>query len=379
MKKKIRNIRKYILKKRDGLIVFIKQWILIIRMSVFSLPINKMYYRLVLRYKINTLLFNVKSFFFAFRYKVEFKTILKHSVIFCLVLSGCWYIVSLPSNKISAFMYAGLGFLFSLYATYVYEKAVKLNEEISYLPLTSQIVSSIYGITDATFLSFFEHPLDDTICKKGDNIIYINPCKAGGGYDEIRMMEYNRMMDSLGLDAFWKHFRPLQTRHLIKSLKEQSIYFNNTYSLVLNRKDSINKNLFILFTQFYQALNTFMFLDLLKWEDPQIKANVFIKTKLLINKTNCVLLLAQREMQKIRAYTEYIAYEPVNNEKKLLEGSKVVEQNIIEKTKMYFKEIQKFKKKEQEYIMNKFINIQNILGIKNNVLRDKTSKGNPND
>ena len=122
-----------------------------------------------------------------------------------------------------------------------------------------------------------------------------------------------------------------------------------------------------------------MFLDLLKWEDPQIKANVFIKTKLLINKTNCVLLLAQREMQKIRAYTEYIAYEPVNNEKKLLEGSKVVEQNIIEKTKMYFKEIQKFKKKEQEYIMNKFINIQNILGIKNKVLRDKTSKGNPND
>ena len=378
MKKIIKKLKKYILRKKNKFVVFVRQWILIIRMSFFFMPLNKMYYMVVLKYKISMLLFHLKSLWLALKYKINLKTIVKHIIFFCLVSLGCWYVVSLPENKLSVALYAGLGFIFSLYATYLYEKAVKLHEEVSYLPITSQIISSIYGVTEAIFMSFFNHPLDDAICKKGDNIIYVSPCNAGGGYDEAKMVQYTRFIDNISFDDFWAHFRQLNTRHLIKTLKEQSPYFNNAYTLVLNRKDSIDVNLFMLFTQFYQALNTFMFLDLLKWEDLQVKTDIFIKTKLLINKTDCTLLLAQREIQKIKPYTEYIASKPANNEKKLLEGAKEVEQRIIEESKEYFEKIQKFGKKEQECIMDKFVNIQTFLGTKNKIIKEIALRGKSN-
>lgn len=364
MKKNIaKKFITFIKKRIFGFFLFCKQWIVISRLVFWELLPNKRYILLKFQNKINLWLFFSKRFILALKYKCTISGIIKHLFIFCLVFCISYTIFSRKDieSQLTTSLYAVLGFVFSLYATYLYEKIINLCDEFRHLPLLPQILSSIYGMSSAVYKSFFTHPLDDKICKKGQNIIYVHPCKAGGGFDENLMMTYTNWVSNIDITLFYKHFRPEQTRELIKHLKDQSFYFNNTYSLVLAQKNYLNQNLFIIFSQFYEALNAFMYLDLFKWEDSQIKENIFMAVKILIYRTNITILSAQKELKKIEQYTNYIASAPIQIDKNLNKNADKIQKDIKLASEKYINILNKFNKADQKYILDTMFKILNIL------------------
>lgn len=306
----------------------------------------------------------------ALKYKLSFTGCLWN--LCCIILVGCIsYFVFFKANAQDvAFWQAFWGFVLGIYGTYAYENTTKLFKEIIFLNLTIPCINSIYGMANSVFQSFFNHPLDDDICKKGDDIIYIAPCKSGGGYDEKLMIKYTNMIENIDFDTFSLHFQENKTRVLIQELKNNSFYFDNAYSTIQHRQDSIDNNLFIVYSQFYQELNGFLYLNSFNWQDTQIKYKLFMQLKILIYKNNMTLLLAQKELSKLEKYLEYASSINSKMKQKHIEDKEKIQELIDEIFDHLTKLISNFSKKEKKNIYNnisKFSFLKNIkLSMDNN-------------
>ena len=349
---------------------FIKYIIIFIAIIIQKcLIIIPKYY--ISKHKIKLITFGLKAFLLKIQYIFSLKSLLINFLVFFIVASLSYLIFLKSTEYNSSLLYTVLGFIFSLFATHVYETIQGIYRKIIYINLTAPCISSIYGMSNSVFQSFFHHPLDDNICKKNNKMIYVTPCKVGGGHDEIKMLEYTNFVNNMTNETFDAHFQESKTRYLIKLLKDNSMYFNNTYNTILHQQDYLDKNLFIIYSQFYQELNGFMYLDAFKWQDSQIRNQLFKQIKVLIYKNNMTLLLAEKELTKIEKYTKYAASITKLYNIGLKKDVDKFTNKFINFNACLCKFITIFSKKEQKEILNKVnsaikIQIDNPLSEKDN-------------
>lgn len=296
----------------------------------------------------NNLIFNCKKFYLSLINLVTVKVILLQIVYFggvCFISYAIFRLSEKHTGLISI-LYTLLGAVWSMYVTYVFTVVSHLLKAIRYLSLSYQDIASMQGCLDAVFKNFMSYPLNDDFCKKGDDILYISPMKAGGGYDELKLIEYTNIINNISYADFCKYLDEKTTRFLISQLKSQSFIFNNTYSTILHRQDLIDKDCFLLFSQFYQFLMEFIYMDYFLWKDEQIKQGLYVKFKALIYKMNMSIIILQREVQKFKRFVNYNAHQPEKNKIKLVNYLN----NKMEKyKKMHFELLTKVSKLPKNY------------------------------
>jgi hypothetical protein len=296
----------------------------------------------------NNFIFSRKKVYLSLMCLVTVKAILLQIVYLGIVcfISYAIFKLSEKHTDLISILYTLLGAILSMYVTYVFTVISHLLKAIKYQSLSYQDIASMQGCIDAVFKSFMSYPLNDDFCKRGENIIYIAPMKAGGGYDELKLIEYTNIINNISYDDFYKYFDERTTRFLISQLKSQSFIFNNTYSTILHRQDLIDKDCFLLFSQFYQLLMEFIYMDYFLWKDEQIKQGLYVKFKALIYKINMSIIVLQREMRKFKRFVDYNAHQPEKDRIKLVNYLN----NKMEKyKKMHFKLLRKVSKLPKSY------------------------------
>lgn len=296
----------------------------------------------------NNFVFNYKKFYLSLTYLITVKTILLQIFYFGVVCFISYAIFKLSEKHIDliSILYTLLGAVWSMYVTYVFTVFSHLLKAIRYLSLTYQDIASMQGCIDAVFKNFMSYPLNNDFCKRGEDIIYISPMKAGGGYDELKLMEYTNIINNLSYADFCKYLDEKTTRGLMGQLNSQSFIFNNTYSTILHRQDLIDKDCFLLFSQFYQFLMEFIYMDYFLWKDEQIKQGLYIKFRALIYKMNMSIIILKREVQKFKRFVDYNAHQPKEDKIKLVNYFN----NKMEKyKKMHFKLLKKVSKLPKSY------------------------------
>lgn len=360
---KIKKIKKKIKLFSKRVIVQCKKWYIILYGSFLYKRIKCFDVYIDIKHKAQMLYIYIQKFIYAFKYKFSLRGFIENIFYAAIVSLVSYFVFSKASSQNSAFWQTCLGFILGIYGTYVYENLKKLVQEIKYLNLTIPCINNIYGMANSVFHSFFNHPLDDAICKRGNKIIYVSPCKAGGGYDEQLMSEYTNMMENMDFDTFWSHFRKQKTRVLIQDLKKNFSYFNNTYSTILHRQDSLDENLFIVFSQFYQELNGFLYLDTFQWQDTQVQYLLFRQIKVLIYKNNMTLLLAQKELSKVKMYLKYASNTTLKMKQERIRTVQKITELGNETFNFLTKATAKFSSKEQKYILNKIFKNSSLKNI----------------
>lgn len=357
---KLKNKLIYMIKKIK--MFFIKYIIIFIAIIIQKcFLIAPKYY--IIKHKIKLRILDLKAFLLKLQYIFSLKSFLKNVIIIFIVASLACLTFSKSTEYNSSLLYTILGFVFSLWATHIYETIQRLYRKVKYINLTASCISSVYGMANSVFQSFFHHPLDDNICKKNNKIIYVAPCEVGGGHDENKMLEYTNFINNITTETFETHFQENTTRYLIKLLKEKSMYFNNTYNTILHQQDYLDENMFIVFSQFYQELNGFMYLDAFKWKDTQIRKQVFDQIKVLIYKNNMTLLLAEKELTKIEKYTKYAASISKLYNIGFKKDMDKFTDKFIKFNVSLCKYITIFSKKEQKEILNKINSIVKIQSV----------------
>ncbi len=266
-----------------------------------------------------SIIFKIKSYYLAYTSLITITSFL-YQVIYLLIVFFVSFIIFRYSEKYDDYqsiLYTLLGAVLSMYVTLLFAIGSNLLKAIKYLTLTQQDIVSMLNCVDAVFKNFMFYPLRDEFCVRGDNIIYITPMKAGGGYDEDELINYTNIISNLSYSDFCNYLDEQKTRFLMKQLKLQSFTFNNTYSTILHRQDLINKNCFLLFSQFYQSLMSFLYQDNFEWRDEQIKNGLYLTFKILVYKMNMSIIILQKELPKYEKYINYIAKQPEINRQNL--------------------------------------------------------------
>lgn len=265
------------------------------------------------------IIFKTKSCYLAYKSLITIASFL-YQTIYLLIVFFISFIIFDYSQKYEDYqsiLYTLLGAVLSMYVTLLFAVGSNLLKAIKYLTLTQQDIVSMLNCVDAVFKNFMLYPLSDEFCVRGDSIIYVTPMKAGGGYDENQLINYTNIINNLSYNDFCNYLDEQKTRFLMKQLKLQSFTFNNTYSTILHRQNLINKNCFLLFSQFYQSLMSFLYQDNFEWKDEQIKNGLYLTFKILIYKMNMSIIILQKELPKYEKYINYIAKQPERNRQKL--------------------------------------------------------------
>lgn len=279
-------------------------------LSLKSIPIEtkilSCYYRLKLE---------VKSCYLAYKSLITTSSILLQMTYLFIVffISLVIFHCSQKYADYQSILYTLLGAVLSMYVTVIFTVGSHLLKAVRYLTLMHQDITSMLNCTDAVFVNFFSYPLRDEFCVRGDNIIYIRPMKAGGGYDEDELINYTDIINNLSYSDFCKYLDEKRTRFLMNQLKNQSFSFNNTYLTVLHRQDLIDKKCFLLFSQFHQSLMAFLYKDSFRWEDEQIKYSLYLIFQILIYKMSMSIIILQKELSKYEKYINYISKQPEIN------------------------------------------------------------------
>lgn len=270
--------------------------------------------KLTYRHLLNCFLFDIKNTILALKLVYPKKQLYRDIFIhLCFLVAVCFcFKQGLKNYHYSDVFFVLSGSIISIWVAVCFEVVKKIYSNFKNTNNVFVLMSDMFHFSREVFLTFFCHPLKDSICKKDNNhIIYVSPITTGKFLDVNKLMEYMFFIQNLDNITFLQHFDEQQTREVINRLKTKQQWLQSLQITSLSMKDCLEQNILDLFLQFISFYINLLDYENYQWKDPQVKNALVIVLKGLIYKHCALILTLQQNLPKYEKYVGSVSHPPV--------------------------------------------------------------------